>query len=132
MNVWHQKLYGKSLSGPGSQQRQSGTTLVEDPEVLKAQEQYSKAQQQQRTVASTLTKEVNGVTPSASPATATSNAPTSSANSVVRPINTNSNSSRPMSHIKGPTDKQIETRMPDGRRRITPLFIPPDPEVGFS
>ncbi|KAL1422640.1 hypothetical protein MTO96_021854 [Rhipicephalus appendiculatus] len=127
-NLWHQKLYGKSLSGPGSQQRQSGTTLVEDPEVLKAQEQYSKAQQQQRTTASTLSKEVNGVAPSASPAT--SNAPTSSANSVVRPVNTNSNSSRPTSHIKGPTDKQIETRMPDGRRRITPLFIPPDPEVG--
>lgn len=126
-NLWHQKLYGKSLSGPGSQQRQSGATLVEDPEVLKAQEQYSKAQQQQRT-ASTLSKEVNGVAPSAS--TATSNAPTSSANSVVRPINTNSNSSRPLPHIKGPTDKQIETRMPDGRRRITPLFIPPDPEVG--
>ncbi|KAH7958413.1 hypothetical protein HPB49_001382 [Dermacentor silvarum] len=126
-NLWHQKLYGKSLSGPGSQQRQSGATLVEDPEVLKAQEQYSKAQQQQRT-ASTLSKEVNGVTPSASPAT--SNVPTSSANSVVRPINTNSNSSRPLPYIKGPTDKQIETRMPDGRRRITPLFIPPDPEVG--
>lgn len=26
---------------------------------------------------------------------------------------------------KGPTDKQIETRTVDGRRRITPVFIPP-------
>ncbi|RWS01771.1 Protein HIRA-like protein, partial [Dinothrombium tinctorium] len=26
--------------------------------------------------------------------------------------------------MKGPTDKQIETRMPDDRRRITPLYIP--------
>ena len=27
--------------------------------------------------------------------------------------------------LKGPTDKQIEVRLSDGRRRITPLFIPP-------
>lgn len=135
-NMWHQKLYGKSLSGPGSQQRPSGSTLIEDPEVLRAQEQYSRQQQQQQQkVAASTTKEVNGVASTgASPAAsnaATSNAATgNAANSVVRPVNTNSNSSRPMPHIKGPIDKQIETRMPDGRRRITPLFIPPDPEVG--
>ncbi|WAR03972.1 HIRA-like protein [Mya arenaria] len=29
-----------------------------------------------------------------------------------------------------PTDKQIETKTPDGRRRITPIFIPSEPEVG--
>ena len=28
----------------------------------------------------------------------------------------------------GPTDKQIESRTTDGRRRITPIFIPPDAE----
>ena len=27
--------------------------------------------------------------------------------------------------MKGPTDKQIEARTSDGRRRITPIFIPP-------
>ena len=27
---------------------------------------------------------------------------------------------------KGPTDKQIEARTPDGKRRITPIFIPPN------
>ena len=27
---------------------------------------------------------------------------------------------------RGPTDKQIEARTPDGRRRITPIFIPPN------
>ena len=27
--------------------------------------------------------------------------------------------------LKGPTDKQIEVLLSDGRRRITPLFIPP-------
>ena len=28
-------------------------------------------------------------------------------------------------YTKGPTDKQIEARTSDGRRRITPIFIPP-------
>ncbi|WAR03974.1 HIRA-like protein [Mya arenaria] len=31
-----------------------------------------------------------------------------------------------------PTDKQIETKTPDGRRRITPIFIPSEPEVGAA
>ena len=39
-------------------------------------------------------------------------------------------SSRPPSQVvvKGPIDKQIETRLADGRRRITPVFIPPPME----
>lgn len=27
--------------------------------------------------------------------------------------------------VKGPINKQIETRTSDGKRRITPMFIPP-------
>lgn len=34
--------------------------------------------------------------------------------------------------FQGPTDKQIETRLADGRRRITPLFIPPPPDIGYE
>ncbi|XP_074643351.1 protein HIRA-like isoform X2 [Tubulanus polymorphus] len=30
-----------------------------------------------------------------------------------------------------PTNKQIETRTPDGRRRITPIFIAPQPDFGY-
>lgn len=30
---------------------------------------------------------------------------------------------------KGPINKQIETRTSDGRRRITPMFIPPPPDT---
>lgn len=41
----------------------------------------------------------------------------------LKPASTQLNA-KPVVQIKGPTDKQIETRMPDGRRRITPLFIP--------
>lgn len=133
-NLWHQKLYGKSLSSLTHQLHNSAgcSTLVEDPEVLKAQEQ----QQQQLAARATRVaaaaqvaeqcKEVNGIsTPSQQSLSAT----IANTTSVVRPLNNNSNS-RPLQHIKGPTDKQIETRMPDGRRRITPLFIPPDPEIG--
>ena len=35
---------------------------------------------------------------------------------------------RPKPKPLGPTDKQIESRTTDGRRRITPIFIPPDAE----
>jgi len=33
------------------------------------------------------------------------------------------------SPIKGPINKQIEVRTADGRRRITPMFIPPTPDT---
>ena len=39
-----------------------------------------------------------------------------------------SRASRSSQIVKGPTDKQIETRTVDGRRRITPVFIPPPME----
>ncbi|CAH1800805.1 unnamed protein product [Owenia fusiformis] len=42
-------------------------------------------------------------------------------------IGGNSNSTQ--TPIK-PTNKQIETRTPDGRRRITPIFLAPQPEMG--
>lgn len=32
------------------------------------------------------------------------------------------------SPTKGPTNKQIETRTSDGKRRITPMFVPVAPE----
>ena len=34
--------------------------------------------------------------------------------------------------LKGPTDKQIEIRLADGRRRITPLYIPPIEGLAFN
>ncbi|KAH9524197.1 hypothetical protein Btru_053770 [Bulinus truncatus] len=45
----------------------------------------------------------------------------------------NKNSNMSASGDRGPfkpTDKQIETRTADGRRRITPIFLAPQPEVG--
>jgi len=34
--------------------------------------------------------------------------------------------------IRGPIDKQIETRTADGKRRITPKFLLPQNDVGCS
>uniref|UniRef100_A0A2C9LIS7 Uncharacterized protein n=1 Tax=Biomphalaria glabrata TaxID=6526 RepID=A0A2C9LIS7_BIOGL len=45
----------------------------------------------------------------------------------------NKNSNMSASSDRGPfkpRDKQIETRTADGRRRITPIFLAPQPEVG--
>lgn len=41
---------------------------------------------------------------------------------------TNCVNSVSVSPSKAPTNKQIETRTSDGKRRITPMFIPPPPE----
>lgn len=36
----------------------------------------------------------------------------------------------PTTPLKGPLNKQIETRTSDGKRRITPMYIPPAPDTG--
>jgi len=33
--------------------------------------------------------------------------------------------------VKGPINKQIETRTSDGKRRITPMFIPPPADTAY-
>lgn len=93
-NLWHQKLYGKSLSS--LQQRNSaGTTLVEDPEVLKVQERQLQEQQQlQRQVK--VEREVNGV---ATPSPVASGTQPQSGAIRSSPGSNNSNS-RPLPHIK--------------------------------
>ncbi|XP_035717672.1 protein HIRA homolog [Vespa mandarinia] len=47
----------------------------------------------------------------------------STINSVPVPLNTSN------TPAKGPINKQIETRTSDGKRRITPMFIPPPPDI---
>ncbi|XP_022691460.1 protein HIRA-like isoform X2 [Varroa jacobsoni] len=104
-----QRLYGLEGAGQAGQLAGLGlnTLLVENVDVLKA---HGKAK-------------TNGVTPTtAVPRTDVSQT-------------TQSNPSMVSSQrlAKGPTDRQIETILPDGRRRITPLYIPLDsvgPEGG--
>ncbi|RWS28476.1 Protein HIRA-like protein [Leptotrombidium deliense] len=77
----------------------SSVSLIEDANILKAREVHQQKLSEE-------TKLNGNVEP-------------------VRVITNDSRSNTASRLMKGPTDKQIETRMPDGRRRITPLYIPP-------
>ncbi|GLH12033.1 Protein HIRA homolog [Gryllus bimaculatus] len=44
--------------------------------------------------------------------------------------NTSTSQPQPLTPHKGPINCQIETRTTDGKRRITPMFIPPAPDTG--
>ncbi|XP_074603057.1 histone cell cycle regulator-like protein isoform X2 [Brevipalpus obovatus] len=114
------KLYGKSLQSPSSNKE---TLLIEDARMLKLREEQQKKlqreqqaaqqaqQQSQKQQALSLIHNGGGSNESGS--------------------KSNAGDSRGSNSrlLKGPTDKQIETRMSDGRRRITPLYIPPPMDV---
>ncbi len=103
--LYKQKLYGKSL-----QTSSTAHNLIEDPDIMIIHEQ--KKQQQ-------LNGHQSGSTES---------------NESSNKMATNDSKSNAMSNklIKGPTDKQIEVIMADGRRRITPLYIPPTDGITFN
>jgi len=94
-----QKLYGKSITSAPSTTK---TIIVEDPELIKAQLDQSLRHRemldQQHSSHSSMSQ--NGFNGCES-----------------------NNSMSGMS--KGPTDRQIETLLPGGKRRITPLYIQP-------
>lgn len=95
-NTIHQNIYGKSLAIT-STEAQLSTTVIENPEMLKYQ-QERQTQHQTRT----------------EPGTNENSAP--KLNSVV-------NGESLEDIRKNLLKKQVETRTPDGRRRITPLCI---------
>ncbi|MBN3289253.1 HIRA protein, partial [Polypterus senegalus] len=92
-NLIHQKIYGKSLAI--TTETQMGTTIIENPEMLKYQ-------QQKEVVEQTSTANRESSTPKL--------------NSVV-------NGESLEDIRKNLLKKQVETRTADGRRRITPLCI---------
>ncbi|XP_071448770.1 protein HIRA isoform X2 [Hetaerina americana] len=99
----HERMYGKSLAmywqgGVGAAAAPS-TTIVENPELLAVKEEAEK-------------KAASDVAAAATPAGFSetgSERPTQAAQQVPP---------------KGPINKQIETRTSDGKRRITPMYIP--------
>lgn len=95
-NTIHQNIYGKSLAIT-STEAQLSTTVIENPEMLK----YQQERQTQ-----TQTRTEPGANESAAP----------KLNSVV-------NGESLEDIRKNLLKKQVETRTPDGRRRITPLCI---------
>ncbi|KAH9422787.1 hypothetical protein DERP_008050 [Dermatophagoides pteronyssinus] len=134
-----QQLYGNSLFSPTNS---IGNKLIEDMDILLLQQKDDKKNEssqnglsfnsdgsvkqlgnstnqndseQKKTVNTTLLK------------SSTTSPSSSSSSSMVEnkePPKSSTNHS-PGRLAKGPTDKQIEIRSADGRRRIIPLFIPP-------
>ena len=98
-------FYKQKLYGKSLQTSSPTHHLIEDPDIMIIHEQ--KKQQQ------------NGFQSS-----------NESSNKIT--TNDSKNSSFSTKLIKGPTDKQIEVRLADGRRRITPLYIPPIDGIGFN
>lgn len=96
-----QKLYGKSIT---SNQKTTKTIVVEDPELIQAQ-----VQQQNQKITREMLDHLS-----------------SHSNSVSQNGYNGTESNTSMSGmLKGPTDRQIETLLPGGKRRITPLYIQP-------
>ncbi|GFR01595.1 protein HIRA [Trichonephila clavata] len=118
-NTLHQSLYGKSLAMT-NHSASSVLNVVENPDILKFQEEIKvKAEENSK----------EEILNCSSPPLIVSN-DCGIPKIELQQTSSNSQCSRPLPHIKGPTDKQIETRLADGRRRITPLFIPPPPDIG--
>ncbi|XP_062896977.1 protein HIRA isoform X3 [Mobula hypostoma] len=94
-NMIHQKTYGKSLAITTEQQL--STTIIENPEMLKYQEQQKQLQEQKNALAS---------------------------RELMAPKLPNMLNGESLEDIrKNLLKKQIETRTADGRRRITPFCI---------
>lgn len=94
-----QKLYGKSITSTPTTSR---TLIVEDPELVKAQIDQDQKHREMLDQQS------------------------SHSNSISQNGYNGCESNTSMSGMsKGPTDRQIETFLPDGKRRITPLYIQP-------
>ncbi|KAG8234852.1 hypothetical protein J437_LFUL014701 [Ladona fulva] len=96
----HERMYGKSLAmywqgGVGGGIGGPATTIVENPELLSLKEEAEKK----------AANDAASTPVSSGPTETGSERPT-----VVPP--------------KGPINKQIETRTSDGKRRITPMYIP--------
>ena len=94
-----QKLYGKSIN---TTQIVSKTIIVEDPELMKAQGDQAQKHRE-------MLDQQN-----------------SHSNSISQNGYNGCESNTSLSGMsKGPTDRQIETLLPGGKRRITPLYIQP-------
>ncbi|XP_068087033.1 protein HIRA [Anabrus simplex] len=110
----HERMYGKSLTASTVGQ----AIVVETPELLAVRERNEQLQQQQQQQQQQQALVANNI------------ANTTPTSSQPLPVDQTSQSSTPLTPHKGPINKQIETRTSDGKRRITPMFIPPAPDTG--
>ncbi|KAH3894120.1 protein HIRA-like [Dreissena polymorpha] len=110
-----EKIYGKTVTKTSASS--VANQIIESADILKLQQQRQKQQQNSSIVLSPTEKSksesnVLGMV-----------TPTKSSSSFYRGVDMTGSPFKP-------TDKQIETKTPDGRRRITPIFLPVEPDVG--
>ncbi|XP_057688598.1 protein HIRA isoform X2 [Corythoichthys intestinalis] len=96
-NTIHQNIYGKSLAITSTQETQLATTIIENPEMLKYQQERQSSAQ--------------------------NNSGAAGADSLAPKLNSVMNGESLEDIRKNLLKKQVETRTADGRRRITPLCI---------
>ena len=97
----------KSIINAKSNGTSSGPKIIENPELLKANNNLD-----------TMHAAVNGNTHNGLPSL--------NGSTMDKSENTSSNKGNKLKlYPKGPTDKQIEAKTSDGKRRITPIYIPP-------
>ncbi|XP_077456213.1 protein HIRA isoform X3 [Stigmatopora argus] len=96
-NTIHQNIYGKSLAITSTQEPQLATTIIENPEMLKYQQERQSSAQNSSGAAG--------------------------ADSLAPKLNSVMNGESLEDIRKNLLKKQVETRTADGRRRITPLCI---------
>lgn len=110
MNMFLEKIYGRCLTA--KTQGNSANQIIESTALLKLQQQQKQKQEDEKKQQLLQSKQE---TP--------------------EKMDTSGSRSSLMNGLDGPfkpRDKQIETKTPDGRRRITPIFLCPQPDVTGS
>ncbi|XP_077297877.1 histone cell cycle regulator-like protein [Arctopsyche grandis] len=114
-NALYERMYGKSLACANDHDLSSATLLIESPEILRVREEIENKESTKA-----------AITQSSSPENKLKST-TSNSNSVEEKPTPNLNTTVTSSSLESPvrpTNRQIETRTSDGKRRITPMFIP--------
>lgn len=130
-NALYQRMYGQSAEQVDLNATQDNEVIIEYAELL-----------QSTPTAAATAPLTNGVGETHAPPTKTTQRPAATAVAAASPVArlvfsdltataaaTTEESSRPMTPVKPAIIKQFETRAKDGRRRITPAFIPLDQET---
>lgn len=115
-NQLHKRIYGKSMAMNTSINNTS--QIIETTAMLKLHQEKEQKNTVLPVTPGAPSKLVNGTTTNGVPSTITP--------ARVRLDSSESNSSK----LCGSPDKQIETKTQDGRRRITPIFLAPQPALG--
>nr|XP_022902960.1 protein HIRA-like isoform X3 [Onthophagus taurus] len=106
-NSLYERMYGKSLQRNLLNQSFSGSQIIENPEILCAMEEVNTAERRSQEVPMEEDE-----------------APIFVNTPIQEELNTSS--------VLVPVNQQVETRLPSGKRRITPMFLKPAPSTAVA